>query len=268
MAGGTRMSLTLRITNADGATLASATGGDEVLLVYPPDYLAGDTLAIETDAAGCFVILQLDDALPPALLFLNGTAFRLSVPFGARRGSHSPRVFSGGFHVLTARLARPEEIAARRNLAFNPFDHHENSTLFPHASANVETRGEATFAARNAIDGQKASDNHGQWPWTSWGIDQNPEAALTLEFGRAVRIDEVVIHLRADFPHDAWWSSVSLSFSDGSSEILHLDKTSAGQRLRFKPRCVHELRLHDLIKADDPSPFPALTQIEIWGSEA
>ena len=26
-------------------------------------------------------------------------------------------------------------------------------------------------------------------------------------------------------------------------------------------------RLHDLIKADDPSPFPALTQIEVYGKE-
>jgi hypothetical protein len=27
------------------------------------------------------------------------------------------------------------------------------------------------------------------------------------------------------------------------------------------------MQLHDLIKADDPSPFPALTQIEVWGRD-
>ena len=28
------------------------------------------------------------------------------------------------------------------------------------------------------------------------------------------------------------------------------------------------VRLEELIKADDPSPFPALTQIEVYGTES
>ena len=51
------------------------------------------------------------------------------------------------------RLATPEEIAERRNLTFSPYDCHGNHSFYPHASANVETRGEAVFAARNAVDG-------------------------------------------------------------------------------------------------------------------
>ena len=48
-------------------------------------------------------------------------------------------------------------------------------------SANVETRGEAVFAARNAIDGIYENDAHGIWPYQSWGINRDPNAALTLD---------------------------------------------------------------------------------------
>ena len=49
------------------------------------------------------------------------------------------------------------------------------------ASANVETRGESVFAARNAIDGVKANRSHGAWPFESWGINRQDDAQLTLE---------------------------------------------------------------------------------------
>ena len=158
-------------------------------------------------------------------------------------------------------------MAARRNLALNPYDHVTIRTAFPHAAANVETRGEAVFAARNAIDGQKAADDHGKWPWTSWGINRDRQAALTVSFGRPVVVDEAVIYGRADFPHDAWWEQATLVFSDGSEETLRLEKTGAGQSRRFAPRRVEWARLERLVKADDPSPFPALTQLELWGRE-
>ena len=38
-------------------------------------------------------------------------------------------------------------------------------------------------------------------------------------------------------------------------------------RNRIKRLIREWMRLHDLIKADDPSPFPALTQIEVWGRD-
>ena len=63
---------------------------------------------------------------------------------------------------------------------------------------NVETRGEAVFAARNAIDGVYENDAHGIWPYQSWGINRDPNAALTLDFGRPVTIDELRLTLRAD----------------------------------------------------------------------
>lgn len=257
--------LQLSILDGNGAVLTASGAADEVVLVHRPAYAPGDRIRLAIDAPG-FAVVQLDDAMEPALLYLTGP-FELAVPFGDNRIPYSPRAFAGETHRLAARLARPEEVAARRNLACNPYDHATIKTAFPHATANVETRGEAVFAARNAIDGQKAADDHGKWPWTSWGINRDRQAAMTVSFGRPVVIDEAVIYGRADFPHDAWWEAATLAFSDGSEETVRLEKTGAGQSRRFAPRRVEWVRLERLIKADDPSPFPALTQLELWGVE-
>ncbi|MGK6316392.1 carbohydrate-binding protein [Neorhizobium sp. DT-125] len=261
------MELTLKVVDANGEVLASATGNRETFLVHRQSYREGDAIVVEASEAG-HVVLALDDAISPTAVYLKGRSYSLAIPFGQKRIPYSPRAFHGEIHRLYVRKARPDEIAPRRNLALNPWDDHANATLFPHARANVETRGEAVFAARNAIDGEKANDDHGFWPYTSWGINRDPEAALTVEFGRPVTIDEIVLYLRADFPHDSWWVRASVTFSDGETSCFPLAKSGAAQYLPIEPRSVEWIRLHSLVKADDPSPFPALTQIEVWGREA
>lgn len=261
------MQLTLKVTDASGAVKTEATGDDEVLLVHDAAYEDGDRLVVTAAGAG-HIWLSLDATLMPALLYLAQSPFSFTIPFGEKRMPYAPQAFLGALHRLHVRRAGPCEVAARRNLALNPMDQHGNRTLFPRAEATVETRGEAQFAARNAIDGEKASFDHGSWPFTSWGINKDPDAALTIAFGRPVRIDEVVLYLRADFPHDAWWQAASLSFSDGSTTEVTLQKSGKGQKFALEPRVVDWVRLHSLVKAEDPSPYPALTQIEIWGTDA
>ncbi|MDC7744745.1 MULTISPECIES: carbohydrate-binding protein [Rhizobium] len=260
------MELALKIVDADGLVLASSTGRDETFLVYRQSYREGDRVVVEASEPG-HIFLALDGAIQPGLVYMKECAYALAVPFGDKRKPYSPNAFRGDIHRLSARSARPDEIARRRNLAFNPWDDHANRALFPHARANVETRGEAAFAARNAIDGEKANDDHGFWPYTSWGINRDPQAALKLEFGRPVSIDEIVFYLRADFPHDSWWNEASVTFSSGRTSRFPLVKSGAAQSFSIEPCIVEWVELHGLIKAEDASPFPALTQIEIWGTE-
>lgn len=259
--------LTLSVLNAAGEVLSSAAGRGEVWLVHEPEYAPGDRLRLACSAPDQFVILQLDDALAPAYVYCKGNGCDYPVPCGEARKVFSGRAFSGTRHYLHVRLAAPEEAAQRRNLALNPWATHEPGGPFPFASANVETRGEMVFAAKNAIDGLKANDFHGEWPYTSWGINRDPQAAWRLDFGRPVELDEAVFYLRADFPHDAWWREATLHFSDGSRLTVPLEKTGAGQRFPFPPRRAEWVTLDTLVKADDPSPFPALTQLELWGRE-
>jgi hypothetical protein len=61
--------------------------------------------------------------------------------------------------------------------------------------------------------------------------------------------------------------SGTLEFSDGSEITFPLTKTELPQTIEFAPRTASWVILKQLIKADDESPFPALSQIEIWGTE-
>ncbi|WP_321379584.1 carbohydrate-binding protein [Rhizobium sp.] len=261
------MTLTLKIIDSLGTVLSEASGEDEVILVYRSAYNEGDCVMLQTDQPQHSIILCLDNAMPAALVYLKEKTCRFPIPLQAQKEAYAPQAFSGSMHRLSACVARPEDVFARRNLAFNPYDTQDNAQIFPHASANVSTRGEAAFAARNAIDGEKANTGHGFWPYTSWGINRDQTAALTVQFGRPVVLDEVVLYLRADFPHDAWWERVSLLFDDGETLTVSLAKTHAGQRFAFSPKCVEQVTLHSLIKADDPSLYPAMSQIEFWGRE-
>jgi hypothetical protein len=89
-----------------------------------------------------------------------------------------------------------------------------------------------------------------------------------IEFGRPVCIDTVHVNLRADFPHDSYWKEGYLLFSDGSGITLELKKTGETQKFLFSKRNTIWVKLTKLIKGNDPSPFPALTQWEIYGKEA
>jgi hypothetical protein len=264
----TVIELTLQIEGQDGAVKAGRTDQEQVYLVYGQEYEPGDTIVLSSTEENVYLVIHLEDAMNPAFVYLAGGEFRLAVPFGEKRVSYSPKSFTGGLHLLTARAATPEEIGAYKNVAGNEYDHHSNTTCFPHAAANVETRGEAVFAARNAINGNTANDSHGNWPYESWGINRRDDAAITVSFGRAVTIDKVALTLRADFPHDNYWERVTLTFSDGSKHEASLIKTHKPQVIDVGLKTVDWVTLSELIKSDDPSPFPALTQIEVFGRES
>lgn len=258
----------LKVLASDGRTRMTCPAAPQVSLVYTAAYEPGDRIVMECDEPGCFCVVQFEDTLQPALIYVAQREISYRIPFGEERMAFSPKSFTGIRHLIRARFAQPYEIAARRNLAFNPFDRHGENGFFPHAVANVETRGETAFAAYNAIDGICENVSHGEWPYHSWGINRDPKAEWKLLFGRPVTVDEVRIVLRADFPHDSYWTQATVAFSDGSSEVLPLVKTAAPQVFSIAPRTVEWLKLCELIKAEGPSPFPALTQFEAWGKEA
>lgn len=257
------MALTLQIQNA-AQTKASVTGTQAVELCYRAPYQSGDAIVLETTEP-CYLMLRIEDSLAPTFVYLTGR-YCLPIPFGADRVSYSPKAFAFDTHFLSARLATAQEIAAPKNLCLNAYDHHTNTAMFPHAVANVETRNEAVFAARNAIDGICAAGGHGDYPYQSWGINQQADAQLTVSFGRSVNIETVGITLRSDFPHDNWWPQVTLQFSDGSRETLSLQKTAQPQYFALAKQGITHLTICEMQKdASDPSPFPALMQLEAFG---
>ena len=172
----------LKILDEAGHTLMTCDADTAVSLVYTNCYKPGDRVALEIDHPGQYCVIQFEDTMPEALVYVVKREINFHIPFGEQAITYSPKSFAGSRHVIRARLALPEEIAARRNLAFNCYDEHGDTGFYPHASANVETRGEAVFAARNAIDGIFENSAHGEYPYQSWGINRDPNAALTLDF--------------------------------------------------------------------------------------
>lgn len=254
----------IKLIDREGHTICNGKGEEEVNLPVTHEYEEGDQIELEISGAPVYAWLQLDDALGKSLVYLTGN-YSYPIPFGKERTNLAPKTFSGNKHLLSIRKARSFEIDTYRNVALNVNDNHRNTTCFPHASANVETRGEAVFAAKNAIDGVTANSSHGEWPYASWGINRNPDAVMKLDFGRNITTDRIVLYLRADFPHDSWWTNATVTFSDGETMKLDLKKTAGGQEFTFPEKTITWLELSRLIKAEDPSPFPALTQIEVYG---
>lgn len=257
----------LKIFNPKVGMLALTCDKEEVSLVYGAAYQPGDVISVEVPAAGRYCVIQFEDTMPPALVYMKQEKSGFPIPFKEQTMVYSPKSFTGTCHIIRARFATPEEIAARRNLAFNPYDLSKDFGFYPHAESNIESSLPG-FAARNAIDGILENAGHLFWPYQGWSSNKDPKAELTLDFGRPVTLDELRLTLRADFPHDSWWTHVTICFSDGSSEILVLEKTAKPQRFPITPRTVTSLVLRDLKKAEEESAHTALTQIEVWGVEA
>lgn len=257
-----------KVLNAAGHTLMTCDAAPRVSLVYTAAYCPGDRIALEINTPGRYCWVQFEDSMPEALVYIQKREINFHIPFAEQAITYSPKSFTGDRHVIRARLAEPWEIATRRNLAFNPYDEHGDTGFFPHAIANVETRGEAVFAARNAIDGIFENSSHGEYPYQSWGINRDPNAELHLDFGRPVLLDELRLTLRGDYPHDNYWTCATVEFSDGERMTLSLTNDRAPQRFPLPaPKTVTGLVLKELIQAEGPSPFPALTQIEAWGRD-
>ena len=267
--------IAISIQDKNGKLLATDNGNYAVNLVYAAKYKKGDTITL-TSKPGSFLVIQLDDVLAPSFVYMKGANYTLPIPFCEDRLAYNSKTFNGDIHLLKARLAERCEIESRKNLALN---HHDTvsakNVCYPHASANNETSEKSSFASRNAIDGNTENRSYGNWPYESWGLNSDQNAELTLEFGRAVKMDKLVLVPRADFPHDNYWQHVTVTFiaPDGTeqSRTLNLEKSYLPQEWNFStsPKVVTALKLGNF-KTDEnePSKISALTQIEVWGTEA
>ncbi len=232
-------------------------------------YADQDIIRVTTDQPNQYLMVKLDETLDTTLVYLPANQWDYQIDLSQNAFDARPdKAFSSKRHYLSVRRATATERKSYRNLALNLHDQKEFTGAYPHASANVETRNDATFFACNAIDGVLASNMHGEYPYQSWGINQQTDAALTIDFGRPVMLDQAALVLRADFPHDSYWPQVTLHFSDDSEEVVQLEKSGEPQYFQFKKRTVTQVTVLNLQKAADESPFPALDEVEFYGVNA
>lgn len=272
--------LALKIYGKDGILLTTC-APERVSAVYYAAYKPGDMIALETGKTDRYCVVQFEDTMPPALVYVCQQRILFPVPIvdpaKPEPIPYSPKSFVGNCHIIRARFATLEEIKTRRNLAFNPYDNTfygagpfgngKDTGFYPHATSNIQPTSPG-FAPRTAIDGVLENAAHMMWPYQGWSNDRKAEAEITIDFGRPVIIDELRLTQRADFPHDSWWTEGTVCFSDGSSETLKMERSALPQVFSITPRTVTNLTLRELKKHEDASLYTALTQIEAWGVEA
>ena len=178
--------------------------------------------------------------------------------------------------TLTFSTPTEEELTAKRNLALNPYDFTKGNVGFPHATSNNVHDQSGQFIPRNAIDGVATNKGHGNTPYQSWG----PKATVlktdyfTIDFGRAVTMDSVVLYLRADGfggsnSHDAYFKEITLEFSDGSSVTVNPTKTADAQTFDFDAVTTTYVKLTGFVTdKTDSQGWAAITEIQVMGCEA
>lgn len=260
-----RKNIQLKCCDKNRNTLLEMQGEDVLSITWERAYEPGDFLELSVGEE-TFVELQLDEAVEPAVIYVKKSPFVYWIPTGEELEAYAPEAFRGTVHRMFVRCVdRP---LGCRNLSENSLDVRGESNGYPHCTATVETRGESVFAARNTIDGLMETNMHGEWPYTSWGEGEDPNAWIQIEFGREVEIDEVRIYLRSDFPHDNYWQEVTLELENSADIPVKLEKTGDMQRVLLKPHRSSWIRMKNLKKdLNDPSPFPALTQWQVFGRE-
>ena len=256
--------ISITVQSSEGTVLAYAEHPEEAWLSVDRAYLPGDVIRITGSSR---LRVRMDQALPASEVFLPLGVMTWQVPAGEHRLAYAPGTFEAPRHIIFAAAVPDSGLHRIRNLALNPADLRGDTDFYPHCTANVETRNEACFCARNVIDGLRLNSFHGEWPFQSWGIGAREDAWCELDFGRPVIAEKMALTLRADFPHDAYWTAGHVVLSDGTDLSFSLRKTADRQWIDLGGRPVSRLRLERLIKSDDPSAFPALRQWEVFGRE-
>lgn len=263
-----KQTITITVVGKSGNVIAqSSSESGMARLDFVHVYEEGDKIVVEASATPQPLKLRFDAHVGESRVYLTAERMEYPVPLGLEHDAYPPEAFMGEQHQIEASCIGEAEWNVRRNLSENPLDRRGDTTCYPHCTANAETRGESVFAARNVIDGSLANTFHGEWPYTSWGEDERTDAEIMIEFGREVWIDETRILIRADFPHDNYWTQCRICFSDGSDEILPLIKTEGMQCFSINPRAARWVKLKDFVRSEEPSPFPALSEWEVYGSE-
>ncbi len=256
----------LRIRDREGNIVAQSESSEAPSLALERFWHEGDRVELE-DREDSSWVWRLDSVWEESEIYLPEGKLIWRVPTGEHRLAYAPGAFDGFRHFIAFRRLTEKERGEERDLARNPSDLRGETCFYPHCTANVETRNESVFAARNVIDGLRFNTYHGEWPFESWGIGAREDAWCRIDFGREVKVSRMALTLRADFPHDAYWVSGHAVASNGKEFSFDLKKTGERQWIELGEQTIRWIQLERMIKSDDPSAFPSLRSWEVYGRE-
>jgi 4-deoxy-L-threo-5-hexosulose-uronate ketol-isomerase len=251
------------LNDINGSTKAEFCG-EFVDRTFDGFYREGDIFKVKSDSD--FIAASFDESQVCSIIYLPKKEFSFHVPIGGSEEAYDRESWERGTHRIFLREIDEEEACRMRNIALNSIDIPDNDSAFPHAHANFVTRGETVFWARNAIDGVCDNSSHGSYPYHSWAGGAREDLVYTLDFGREVEVNELVFYLRADFPHDTYWKSLNIIFSDGEKVPVSFEMTADGQHAVLEePKKTTTITLCDFKQASTPLSWAALSQLEVIG---
>ena len=86
-------------------------------------------------------------------------------------------------------------------------------------------------------------------------------------FWQACRSGQDTANGASDFPHDSYWKSAVVEFSDGSLVSIQITNSYEFQEFSFPKRQVSWFRIHDLVP-EDPARWCAFIEVEAWGARS
>lgn len=211
----------------------TATGEGMVILNLDAKYAQNDTLSVKLPDGEKYLALSLSSRVGESIIYCPNSTFEMKIP---NLTTVYPNTMDSGQGVayiantITARLVSEGELTEVHNLARNSYDLSNATTGFPHVTTVGSIKDSKDYyAGRNVIDGFTANKSKGEYPAQSWqpaSIDA--QTALTIDFGRKVKIDELRITVRrAD--GDSYFTDCILTLSDGSTRKISLTNSAQEQ---------------------------------------
>ena len=254
----------LKIINKDNKILLCEKG-EKIDVLYNAEYQDGDKIVIHKNDTE-YLALKLDDTLAESIIFATSSKVEFEIPSGVLKRGYDEKAFAGCSHRIVAYEPSDEVKYGTRIISLNSHDKRGQKRYFPHAYANLVTREQVSFFERNAIDGVCDNSCHGDYPYHSWAGGAREDLEYYIDFGTDVEVDKIVFFLRADFPHDTYWKSLEVQFSDGTRSSANFEQTADGQELLFdEPKTTRTIHLTNFKQAVYPFSWAALSQIEVYG---
>jgi len=254
------------------SVLGTAEGEGYALLNVEGAYTAKQTVKITLPAGQKYVAVGLNSRMGEEIIYCENGVFEYTFP--VNMGSIYPNAMNEKTdivyinNVISARIPTEDELTAQRNLAQNVYDLKNSKNQYPHASTNsVADNNAAQYESRCAIDGFTANLSHGTWPVQSWGPDKATMSQnwITVDFVRDVKLDQLEIIIRCDFPHDTWFTGAEVTLSDGTKKHIDMYKTEDAMVFDMGGVTTSSIKLNGFTTAG--TEWAAITEIRAIGSD-
>ncbi|MHB8900093.1 MAG: HzsA-related protein, partial [Thermoguttaceae bacterium] len=144
-----------------------------------------------------------------------------------------------------------------RNLAVNRDGYTYHLRSYPRATSNSHYRYRPEFSPNHAIDGDRGSGAY-------WRPARRTDLWLTVEFGREVEAEQVILVLHQGEGQEKTWTAASLEFSGGERMPIELKNTRQPQKFTFPKRKCVWVRLADL-QERFPLGDNGIAEFEVYG---